>query len=73
MGNVGHEVTVNKLAQTGRLIERKASRQAEGRVTEILFNTVQGANQALTREVEAKDDPLLNVNSSNSSIKCSPP
>lgn len=56
MGNVGHEVTVNKLAQTGRLIERKASRQADGRVTEILFNTVQGANQALTREVEAKDD-----------------
>ena len=43
MGNVGHEIMVNKLAQIGRLIERKASRQAEGRVTEILFNTVQGA------------------------------
>ena len=45
MGNVGHEIMVNKLAQIGRLIERKASRQAEGRVTEILFNTVQGALQ----------------------------
>lgn len=42
-GNSGHEIMVDKLAQTGRLRGRQASMRAERQVTEILLDTKQRA------------------------------